>query len=303
MAKGNCIICNKTCGFFSSYKIESSEKYICFDCIHKIYKHNEVNELLIRSCATKLKEAELIELYDNPELSVHDFYKTEETEAIVKKEFERKERWEQEQKTKKEKQKQQDCIKKISGVTFDDNTKEISFNAFREFFLDDSDAPNIYPYASLVKYEYKEGSNTLTQGGSGLGRAIVGGVLFGGAGAVVGATTRKKTQKNVISEMSVFITFELDGKRYVKKVKINEFYDNDIKYGSSLYMKYLNDVECLMGILDDIYFSFNQEETAGQNNIGYVSAADEILKFKQLLDMGIITEDEFNTMKKKLLEI
>lgn len=32
-----------------------------------------------------------------------------------------------------------------------------------------------------------------------------------------------------------------------------------------------------------------------------VSSADEILKFKNLLDLGIITQDEFNTKKKQLL--
>ena len=32
-----------------------------------------------------------------------------------------------------------------------------------------------------------------------------------------------------------------------------------------------------------------------------VSVADELLKFKQLLDMGVITQEEFETQKKKLL--
>ena len=33
------------------------------------------------------------------------------------------------------------------------------------------------------------------------------------------------------------------------------------------------------------------------------SAADEILKFKQLLDMGAITQEEFEAKKKQLLEL
>ena len=37
------------------------------------------------------------------------------------------------------------------------------------------------------------------------------------------------------------------------------------------------------------------------NNETVRSYADEILKFKQLLDSGIITQEEFGTMKKKLL--
>ncbi|HIT30853.1 MAG TPA: SHOCT domain-containing protein [Candidatus Scatomorpha stercoravium] len=33
------------------------------------------------------------------------------------------------------------------------------------------------------------------------------------------------------------------------------------------------------------------------------SLAEELLKFKQLLDIGAITQDEFNAMKKQLMDI
>ena len=42
-----------------------------------------------------------------------------------------------------------------------------------------------------------------------------------------------------------------------------------------------------------------QQTASGQN----YSSADEILKFKELLDMGAITEDEFNIKKKQILGI
>ena len=38
-----------------------------------------------------------------------------------------------------------------------------------------------------------------------------------------------------------------------------------------------------------------------KNNATTVSSADEIAKFKNLLDDGIITQDEFDTKKKQLL--
>lgn len=34
-----------------------------------------------------------------------------------------------------------------------------------------------------------------------------------------------------------------------------------------------------------------------------VSSADEILKYKQLLDMGAITQEEYETKKQQLLEL
>ena len=57
----------------------------------------------------------------------------------------------------------------------------------------------IYRYAHLISAEHfrveKEIIVTRTKPGSVLGRAAVGGLLFGGLGAVVGGTTAKKTAK------------------------------------------------------------------------------------------------------------
>lgn len=43
------------------------------------------------------------------------------------------------------------------------------------------------------------------------------------------------------------------------------------------------------------------ERSKPQSVVQQVSAADEIIKLKQLLDMGVITSEEFNAKKKQLL--
>lgn len=58
-------------------------------------------------------------------------------------------------------------------------------------------------FSEIVSYELLEDGETLAKGG--LGRALVGGVLFGGVGAVVGGVTGKKS-KNVINSMQIKIT-------------------------------------------------------------------------------------------------
>jgi len=40
-----------------------------------------------------------------------------------------------------------------------------------------------------------------------------------------------------------------------------------------------------------------------KNATGVVSVADEILKLKGLLDLGVLTQEEFDNKKKQLLEI
>ena len=47
----------------------------------------------------------------------------------------------------------------------------------------------------------------------------------------------------------------------------------------------------------------SSNETATKQANEAVSAADELKKFKELLDSGIITQDEFDAKKKQLLGI
>ena len=288
-------MCNKECGVLDSNKLKD-ETFVCFACQDVMKKHNDINRK-INCFINELTGEQVRQLFSNPQLTIRDFYRTEKTEKVLQNMTEVEEEMYQKEHT-----------RKCAGVSFNDVTKEISFGKLdylKDLFLDADTSPTKYPYSSLVKYEYKEGENTITQGGSGLGRAIVGGMLFGGAGDVVGAATRKRTQKSVVSDMSVFITFDLSGKRYLKKVKINEFMDNELKYGSIDYVQYMKQVEQLIGILDDIYFTYHKGEK--QENVGNkveaLSVAEEIRKFKELLDDGIIAQEGFDKKKKQLLGI
>lgn len=61
-----------------------------------------------------------------------------------------------------------------------------------------------YSFDDVVDFELIEDGNTVSSGG--LGRAVVGGVLFGGAGAVVGAVTGGKKTKQTCKELRLKIT-------------------------------------------------------------------------------------------------
>ena len=70
----------------------------------------------------------------------------------------------------------------------------------------------------------------------------------------------------------------------------------------------------LMNTLDKAHFDYSESDfEADMSAIKYISeentdekspsAADEILKYKQLLDMGVITQEEFDLKKKQLLNL
>lgn len=54
-------------------------------------------------------------------------------------------------------------------------------------------------------------------------------------------------------------------------------------------------------VFNVLYNAFNAFKENGEENISTVSSADEIAKFKKLLDEGIISQEEFCKKKKQLL--
>lgn len=91
------------------------------------------------------------------------------------------------------------ATKKIgSYVYYDDNKKKWAIPGPFGAIL----PQNLYDYSDVVSMELLEDGRTINKGG--IGRAIVGGALFGGAGAVVGAVTRKS--KDVCKNLQVKVT-------------------------------------------------------------------------------------------------
>ena len=64
----------------------------------------------------------------------------------------------------------------------------------------------IIPYEKIISFEVLQNSHQVASGG--LGRAVVGGLLFGGAGAVVGAVTGKSTSVEERQSIKVNITLD-----------------------------------------------------------------------------------------------
>lgn len=160
-------------------------------------------------------------------------------------------------------------------------------------FNDDTNKILVIPaeiinYNDVTSFELIEDGDAIASGG--IGRAVVGGALFGGAGAIVGSMTSKKKCSNLqikltvknSSESAVYITF------------INE----EVKKNSEKYTSAFKQAQECLSTLEIIS---NEQEKQG--NVSNNSVADEILKFKELLDIGAISEEEYNVKKSELLDI
>jgi hypothetical protein len=150
----------------------------------------------------------------------------------------------------------------------------------------------VYSYNDILDFELLEDGESIASGG--LGRALVGGALFGGVGAVVGGVTGKRRTKGVCNNLQIKVTL------------------NDIN-NPAIYITFLNSKTKKDGIIYKTNFKLAQEclstfqiicdnkKTDPSISSLPLSEADEIKKFKELFDAGVITEEEFNKKKQALL--
>jgi len=180
--------------------------------------------------------------------------------------------------------------KKIGTYIEFDNTKKQWL--IPDGFWGGKKNPTIYNFSDIMEFELLEDSNSVTKGG--LGRAVTGGLLLGGVGAIVGGATGKKKSKTIVNSLIIKIT--------VNNINSPVVYINLIsspkKSSSIMYDAAYKSAHEILSVLS-IITSDNKETAQPLKNNN--SDADVIRKYKQLLDDGIITQEEFDTKKKQLL--
>ena len=118
----------------------------------------------------------------------------------------------------------------------------------------------------------------VTETKGGIGRAVIGAAIAGPVGAIVGASTAKTETRKGRRKENVSIRFALPVGESVLPTTV-------YPGGMTAFLK-----SCKV----------SQDKPQAASSAA-ISSADELLKFKQLLDMGAITEVEYNAKKAQLL--
>ena len=145
----------------------------------------------------------------------------------------------------------------------------------------------------------------VTKGGT--GRVIAGGLMFGVAGAVIGGVTAKQKTTKIINEMYIRVSFKNISTDYVKIPLCGS-----VRTDSTAYLNAREMANQVLALLDAMVSQTQINKDAEHGDLVAknhtdtsttpLSPADEILKFKSLLDCGAITEEEYETVKKRLLD-
>ena len=178
----------------------------------------------------------------------------------------------------------------------------------QKFLVSENSSFSILTYDQLVSYELlKDGSSVISGDATG---AILGGVLFGTAGAVIGAAGSNKAVNSICNEMYLSIV-DKNAHRY------KLFFINEATPESSEEFRIATErAREMLSILDvvgaanknEIYQqsrrsepNANKQNEENEKQSTPIDKFEAIKKYKELLDMGIISQEEFEQKKKQLL--
>jgi hypothetical protein len=210
-------------------------------------------------------------------------------------------------------------LPKKKGEKSSINTKEIGNYLFimDDFFkvlvLIERGSHEIFNYADIIEVSYEENGTQLYTKSAGrtVGGAIVGGVLMGGAGAVVGGLSGASKQNKEVKSIDIKILLRStsrtscvlhfnDAKRILKT---KEESDRNLY---ETYTKNANQAKDVLSVIIDNAKQVQVSTPVAQPLVQQVpssssSIADELAKLAKLKADGILTEEEFQAQKAKLL--
>lgn len=175
-------------------------------------------------------------------------------------------------------------------IQCDDTTQTVQIITKNGF----NSAKEYIKYNQIVSFELIEDGETITKGG--LGAAIVGHAMFGMGGAVVGSIIGKKKTKPICNSLQIRISV----KDYYTKNIFVKYIETPTKNTSTIYKQMLNQSR---KAISELQVAVSSVESASDEAKGgdLNSLADEIAKLRNLVEQGILTQEEYESAKKKLL--
>ncbi|WP_182438061.1 SHOCT domain-containing protein [Lactobacillus bombicola] len=275
--KAQCSLCRQSLKNSENYLLFKDSAYICKDCIAKYNFTKSINKAEIWASKHTING---LKKYINQGKNFDDIS----LEIDKQKEKEKAKKQAEKEKRKQE----QAAIKAESvyygGYYFDIDKRKIYANtAFHgiEFFVN---ADEITSYRVAEKGHDENKHHVFT-------RAAVGAIIAGPAGAVIAGTTGGKINE-YIDELGVIINLT-DGGNF----EVSLLNSKNNKADGFLVKHAYSELNHVIAILD----GWKATEKVVEDTKDSTDAPAEIRKYKQLMDDGIITKEEFEAKKKQLL--
>ncbi len=162
----------------------------------------------------------------------------------------------------------------------------------------------VYSYKDLLSCEIFEDGSTITTTvrSSQVGGALLGGILLGGVGAIIGGLSGKTKSSDKVKKVDLRLTVN-DTKSPLHDITLLNL---ETKKGGFLHNTAMQNARHWHGLIEVLIRRADAEDKANTSNsqslIQSASMAYEIKKLADLRNSGILSENEFQQQKKKLLK-
>jgi len=189
------------------------------------------------------------------------------------------------------------AFKNIVRLDIDTNKKLLGTYSYYE------NTSKIIKFNEVLDFEIFENGNSVVS--SKTGSAVVGGLLFGGLGAVAGASGSR-----TISENCSNLKLKIYTNNIQYSVIMLDFLEKGISKSSALYEQLTEVINEMISLLKIAREHNRQEERKEDKKVIIENVEDikqnsnlnSIKELAELKEKGIITESEFEESKKKILE-
>ena len=162
---------------------------------------------------------------------------------------------------------------------------------------------NFFSFDDIISIEVKQNNKTYLSksiGGT-IGGALMGSVLGGGAGAVIGGLSSDTEINEDVIGISLYLHLRNISKPKISFVVYLKGTCDKINDKKTLYPTFLHKATDIMDIFSVIIDDNNRHQVTDKTNSN-LSISDELLKLSELQKVGILTQEEYEKQKQKLLQ-
>ncbi len=182
-------------------------------------------------------------------------------------------------------------------VKIDENNEKVAYIS--------KNGSRVFSYDDIIKVELQESGQTVSQKSTTrtIGGAVLGGVLAGGAGAVVGGLSGASTQRRKVTSIVVKVTLRDVSDPTVNIVcfenyKLPPYSDEE---GMQFFYAPALEIVDTLNVIIDLVDRRSNPQSAAAKEPNTSNLSDEIAKLHGMLKDGIITEEEFAKIKEKII--
>ncbi|WP_119966699.1 SHOCT domain-containing protein [Simplicispira lacusdiani] len=186
-----------------------------------------------------------------------------------------------------------------TGLAIDEQRKKICLIDHRQQNV----TTRVFVYKNLLSSEIFEDGATVTKTvrSSQLGGALIGGLALGGVGAIIGGLSGKTQTSGKIKKIDLRLTVN-DTTNPLHDIN---FLDLETKKDGFIYKQAIQQARHWHGLIEVLIKRADLEDKAASTNdapkLPSGSVADELKKLAELRDAGVLSIEEFQQQKARLL--